>query len=68
MISIRAVTQHQGILFWAREDSKGPAIWYLINPVLEQLFNLKRDFSASTVKGTICASQCRDCRYDHGAL
>lgn len=34
-ISIRAITEHDGKLFWASEDKDGPAIWYSSNPAAD---------------------------------
>jgi hypothetical protein len=31
IISIRAISQHMGMLFWASEDPTGPVIWYADN-------------------------------------
>ncbi len=33
ILSIRAITEHEGRLFWAAEDERGPAIWFSQDPL-----------------------------------
>lgn len=48
IVSIRAITEHQGRLFWAAEDQWGPAIWHAADPLGEFRKNPSAGFAKLT--------------------
>jgi len=48
IVSIRAITEHRGRLFWAAEDARGPAIWYAADPLREFRENPRAGFAKLT--------------------
>jgi hypothetical protein len=71
MISIRAISEHRGMLFWAGEDSNGPVIWYSMNPILAYWINPQTAFHRLDVPKdwfTPAGAEIVDMISYHGAL